>query len=70
MKTAKIIRVAISAIINGLIAGIGATLALFTSLEPGATLQQVGQIPLLIAAGTGLLTALKDAQAALKNFEG
>lgn len=69
MSGTKIVKVAISALINGLLASVGAMLTLLASLEPGATLNSIGEVPVYIAIGTGLVTGLKDAQAALKNFE-
>jgi len=69
MKTAKFLKVAISAIIAGAISYIGAMLTVFVSLEPGSTIEEIGSLPRYIAGATAALTTLKDMQAALKNFE-
>ena len=54
--------------INGALAYAGAMLALLTSLDPSASIHDIGEIPRYIAIGTGVVTALKDTQAALANF--
>lgn len=58
-------KIALSSVVNGLIAGGGAILALLSSLETGQELDSLGQAPIWIAIGTGIMTALKDIQAFL-----
>lgn len=60
------LRGTISALISGLIAAIGAAMAVWTALPPESALGDIPQLPMLIAAGTGALAFLKDAQNMLR----
>ncbi|MCK4501307.1 hypothetical protein KAU11_12475 [Candidatus Babeliales bacterium] len=63
----KTVKMLSSALINGAIAGGGAFLALVANLSTGQTVESIGTAALVIAAGTGIMTALKDIQAFLTN---
>jgi hypothetical protein len=66
MDYLAITRVIIGAVLNGLIAYVGAMLTLLTSLDSGVSLDAIGDVPRYVAAVTGLMTGLKDVQSALK----
>lgn len=65
----KNIKILISAAINGTIAGGGSFLALVANLGAGQTIESIGAGALIIAAGTGIMTALKDVQSFLTDSE-
>lgn len=60
-------KIVISALINGLIAALGALMAVITNMAPDASISDIGSITILTIVITGILTAAKDAQAYLKN---
>lgn len=65
----KWLKVLISSVINGLIAGLGAVMALWSNIGPDQGFEAVSQVSVAIAIVTGILTALKDMQAALMNTQ-